>query len=49
MTDEWILTAAHCVDKIDAIDIFLGAHNVREVSEVGIFHMKYQKKTIDNN
>jgi len=58
LTNEWILTAAHCVDKIDAIDIFLGAHNVREVSEEGrleiqaadfFAHPSYNPQTIKND
>ena len=34
LTNEWILTAGHCVDGFDGIDVFLGAHNVRETFEV---------------
>ena len=34
LTNEWILTAGHCVDGFDGIDVFLGAHNVREETEV---------------
>jgi secreted trypsin-like serine protease len=34
LNQEWILTAGHCVDGFDGIDVFLGAHNVREASEV---------------
>ncbi len=34
LTNEWILTAGHCVDGFDGIDVFLGAHNVREDFEV---------------
>jgi secreted trypsin-like serine protease len=34
LNSEWIMTAGHCTDGFDSIDVFLGAHNVREVFEV---------------
>ena len=34
LNNEWILTAGHCTDGFDYIDVFLGAHNIQEVSEV---------------
>ena len=34
LNNEWIMTAGHCTDGFDGIDVFLGAHNVREVFEV---------------
>lgn len=35
LNSEWIMTAGHCTDGFDSIDVFLGAHNVREVFEEG--------------
>jgi len=35
ISDEWVLTAAHCVADADAMTVMLGAHNVREESEEG--------------
>lgn len=58
LNEEWILTAGHCVDGFDAIDVFLGAHNVREASEEGrlefaaadfFAHPEYNPSTIKND
>jgi len=35
ISDEWVMTAAHCVDGATSMKVFLGAHNVREEEEVG--------------
>ena len=34
ISDEWVMTAAHCVDGATSMKVFLGAHNVREDEEV---------------
>ena len=31
--EEWILTAAHCVDDATSFEVVLGAHNIRDESE----------------
>jgi secreted trypsin-like serine protease len=31
--EEWILTAAHCVDGARTVDVVMGAHNIRDGSE----------------
>lgn len=58
LNNEWILTAGHCVDGFDGIDVFLGAHNVREESEEGrlefiaaefFAHPEYSATTIKND
>merc|ERR1712209_170279 len=33
ISDEWVMTAAHCADGASYFDIMAGAHNVRESSE----------------
>jgi len=35
ISDEWVMTAAHCVDGATSMKVFLGAHNVREETEEG--------------
>ena len=35
ISDEWVMTAAHCVADADAMTVFLGAHNVKEETEEG--------------
>lgn len=35
ISDEWVMTAAHCVDGATSMKVFLGAHNVRETTEDG--------------
>ena len=34
ISDEWVMTAAHCVDGATSMKVFLGAHNVRADEEV---------------
>lgn len=33
ISQNWILTAAHCVDRADSVTVVLGAHNLSAVSE----------------
>jgi len=35
ISDEWVMTAAHCVAGATSMKVFLGAHNVRAESEDG--------------
>ena len=35
ISDEWVMTAAHCVADADAMTVYLGAHNVKEETEEG--------------
>merc|ERR1711887_168420 len=35
ISDEWVLTAAHCTMDASSMRVMLGAHNVREASEGG--------------
>ncbi|XP_046734115.1 brachyurin-like [Diprion similis] len=33
LNEEWILTAAHCVDSAQSVEIIIGAHNINEPEE----------------
>ena len=45
ISDEWVMTAAHCVDGATSMKVFLGAHNVREDEEVIPKMFKFDKVT----
>jgi len=58
ISDEWVMTAAHCVADADAMTVFLGAHNVKEETEEGrlelvstnwFAHPKWSQITISND
>ena len=42
ISEDYVMTAAHCVDGFEAIDVFLGAHNVREEEEVRHEYPQYR-------
>nr|CAD7431128.1 unnamed protein product [Timema monikensis] len=56
--NQWVLTAAHCVDNlVDRVEVILGAHNVREVessqvvrhSSQVIIHPGWDSRTLVND
>merc|ERR1712193_230478 len=58
ISDEWVLTAAHCADDASYFDIMAGAHNVRASSEPhrveitsynGFTHPDWNPNTLSNN
>merc|ERR1712240_874572 len=58
ISDEWVLTAAHCAKDATEMTVMLGAHNVREAAEEGrlelvtrdfFTHPKYSSLTIHND
>jgi len=59
ISDEWILTAAHCTENADAVTVYIGAHNIKENEEstlkihVGkeniIVHEKWSMLTLQND
>jgi secreted trypsin-like serine protease len=40
ISDEWVITAAHCADGQTSVDVYLGAHNVRLADEPGRLILK---------
>jgi secreted trypsin-like serine protease len=58
ISDEWVLTAAHCAHDASHMRVMLGAHNVKEASEEGrieietrdfFTHENYSPTTIHND
>jgi len=58
ISDEWVLTAAHCTTDATSATVMLGAHNVKEASEDGrlelatttfITHEKYNPIVLHND
>jgi len=58
ISDEWVLTAAHCTTDAHTARVLLGAHNVREAQEEGrvemistdiITHEKYNSFNLHND
>jgi len=58
ISDEWVLTAAHCAKDASSMRVMLGAHNVREASEEGrievittdfFTHPDYSQITLHND
>lgn len=60
LSEEWIMTAAHCTDPAEAITVYLGYVNIKNGHDVGqikiktsksnvVIHPKWDPKTITND